>query len=504
MKPGLTPWLLVFALLAGSSTARADGAFFPASVGVRTMPSMPVQRAVIVHDGTTETLLIESMMNAPQGSDFTWILPLPAEPFEIGKGSAGAMNTLFLRFGPKMISASQIGLRFWAVLLFLSLCVAGMILAFDKKSSGRWESLFVIVLIFVALAAISVGSGSSSVGAQARLLKRETVGNYDVAVLRGDSSEPIARWLAGNHFAPMNPGAAAAIDAYAREGWVFLAAKLHRAGTGVMAPHPLQVRFHTPRPIYPMRLTAAAGGPVFVKLAIYSNKIWRSPVLETEYASQIMRGDDYVCGNGGWLYHADLAKLLGFNDGWLTVMSGTVEPGRMREDFTFDADAAIPELPEYYTPRAAVGVGVMIALWVLTAGFPAIALAFKHRSRSKGKYAALGLVLVAIVAGAIGSRSVPTMPGARDVRMMGGIPIGRNEGAMREAVVRIKRDPKMTREEIGAKLLAELKDERNPFTGEPLRIEFSPGNLSVTSTDPGYTLGYYDYDCRFRPVATGQ
>ncbi|MCE5228362.1 DUF2330 domain-containing protein [bacterium] len=479
--------------------ARADGVFLPASVGVAGMPNMPSQRAVIVHDGRTETLVVESTMNAQQGSDFTWILPLPAAPTSIEKGSIAALNTLFFCFGPKLLSASDAHLGVGVTLLLLSLCMTGAILAFSTRQREKWYSALTSLLIICALMAISVGEGpGGSVGSSAQVLSRETVGNYDVAVLQGSSADPIASWLAQNGFAPLDPKARSAIDAYAAEKWVFLVAKLHRAGTGAMTPHPLQVRFPSSQPIYPMRLTALAGNPVYLKIAVHAMQPWTCPGLKVEYSSDFHlgeKGSKDLWGSGAWINdHAELHDLLGF-DGRLTILDGTLDSGAMAKDIAFESASFGPMRATYCTPRGALAGGLLFTIVILAAGFPIIGIIFKRRRRSIGRLATLGLVMIALACGGRAWLSADTMPGATDIRFHEE-QLRAQETWIFKTAREIEFTPQMPVAEISRLVLDKLKAFRNIYTGEPLRLEHSPGNIQfVIANDGAMILTHYDYRC---------
>lgn len=495
--------LLLFLI---SITARADGMYFP-STGFRGMPELPSQRAVIVHNGMTETLLVESVMNAPTGSDFTWILPLPAAPTSIEKGSLGALNTLFFCFGPALTSTE--GVPIWGIIYFfvISLTISVRILALNKETQQRCFEVLVILAFIGILALIAVpnfaGSQGVSSAVPVQAINRETVGNYDVVVLRGQSSKTIDDWLAQNKFAPLNPDSRAVIDQYAAEKWVFLAAKLHRTGSGPMAPHPLQVRFPAAKPIYPMRLTALSGQPVYLRLAVYSDRPWDHSALKLEYESRVRHdlAHSSTTLEGGYGFynvaysHQELSDLLPF-DGWLTILDGTLDAKQMNRDLAFTETAPQQQRAAYYTPRAAFKSGLSLAIAALTVGFPVIAIFFRFRRRSAGKKAVLVLCAIALAIGIYGWVATPVMLGSADVRFYG-------EKLMRQSDTIIKSlkgfqfTPQMTNDQIGESVLEKLKEIKNVYTGEPLRIERSPGNLGVHTNRRGESiLVRYGLNCQ--------
>src|SRR6185295_19722006 len=88
------------------------------------------------------------------------------------------------------------------------------------------------------------------------VLDRKTVGIFETATLASPDGSELMRWLGANGFAvPTN--LVSTIDTYAKEGWVFVAAKLRREQGELSRtqPHPLSFKFKTEKAVYPLRLT---------------------------------------------------------------------------------------------------------------------------------------------------------------------------------------------------------------------------------------------------------
>jgi hypothetical protein len=86
-----------------------------------------------------------------------------------------------------------------------------------------------------------------------------SIGPYDYAVLRADSSDEMLGWLAANrYFVPAGTGEA--VVPYVREGSYFLALKL-RSGEPVGALQPVVVRYASDLPMIPIILTQVAAQP---------------------------------------------------------------------------------------------------------------------------------------------------------------------------------------------------------------------------------------------------
>ncbi len=85
---------------------------------------------------------------------------------------------------------------------------------------------------------------------------RQTVGAFEVAVLKGGTALEVSNWLSTNGYQQI-PDAAAILDGYVSRGYVFAAIKL-KGGAGVDEIHPLVVRYAGNEPCVPLKLTAVA------------------------------------------------------------------------------------------------------------------------------------------------------------------------------------------------------------------------------------------------------
>ena len=97
MRRVLVPVGLVLAF-ALAPPALADGCFFK-NRGFPVPPSIPAQRALIVHRDGKELLVVESTLDA-EGQTFGWVLPLPARPTDLREATPGALDTLDLATRP--------------------------------------------------------------------------------------------------------------------------------------------------------------------------------------------------------------------------------------------------------------------------------------------------------------------------------------------------------------------------------------------------------------------
>lgn len=321
---GWRNWLAGVLLLASAGAggeARADGKVLP-PVLVAQEIEMPDQRALLAWKDGVETLVIESSF-VGEGTDFAWVVPLPAKP-EVEAATRGTLPSvaalmlpvvrpaveelwiLVVFFGLVVVSAALVGWRkigwglrvavvaggglvvgsiLGAILgLGLLFPLIGMIVACwcGRGIIQREDSLFahlIVVLVGLLLFGVMIptvgkvrGLGPDAGPEAAGLtLERRVVGDFDVTLLSGREGASVARWLADNGFA-LPEAARAEAERHAAAGGWFAASKVRRdfAERGKSVPAPLVFRFPSERPIYPMRFTGAgATEPLEVELFVF-------------------------------------------------------------------------------------------------------------------------------------------------------------------------------------------------------------------------------------------
>ena len=323
---------VLIAWLAGTAApqARADGRVMP-PVLVPQEVAMPDQRALLAWRDGVETLVIESAF-VGKGTDFAWVVPLPAKP-EVEAATRGTLASAAALLQPVVkppvndlwwlavglpavgLTALVAGWR-WMGWLFRAGLFAGMGavagfalgLVMAATAGGLWKedgyrvlavlgaltalvagraairhewSLFwhLIVLIGAGLLALFViptgGTMRSTMGpaveAGGVTVERQIVGDFDVALVSGREGEGVAGWLRDNGYAITLEAEAVAKEHVAAGGW-FVASRVRRgfAGSGRSVPAPLVFRFAAEQPVYPMRLTGAgAKTPLELELFVF-------------------------------------------------------------------------------------------------------------------------------------------------------------------------------------------------------------------------------------------
>jgi len=102
------------------------------------------------------------------------------------------------------------------------------------------------------------GSGGTSGGDNGgpQVVKKQTVGAFDVTVLQGGTAAEVSSWLAANGYQQVDT-APALLEHYVNAGHLFVAIKLV-GGAGVDEIHPIVIRYAGSRPCVPLKLTSVA------------------------------------------------------------------------------------------------------------------------------------------------------------------------------------------------------------------------------------------------------
>jgi len=218
----------------------------------------PTQKAIILHDGGREDLLLQVKFEGAV-EDFGWLIPAPSLP-KVERGSMEAFYEL------------------------------------SKLTQGS----------IAYGGAGAMGNSSGGGGApRVRVIEAKTVGAYAVSVLAADDAGSLERWLKENGYSiPGGQMEREIVEDYIRRGWFFVAAKIDlNAGKGfrVVAAkgesaadaektksaikkelasgelHPLLLSFETPKCMFPLKISAVSGKPSEVSLYVISEK----PLINT-------------------------------------------------------------------------------------------------------------------------------------------------------------------------------------------------------------------------------
>ena len=319
-------------------------------------PKIPYQRALILFDKGTETLILQSRYEIPTGdgnSTLGWVVPVPAVP-EVASMPADMAQNLFMYLSeysrPRVtrIAPTVFAVLFVVVaglsLLTLSVCLLSFVLPLPqrfKENRGRlarysmWGLLICFPLIIIGSFAAARGSLGVDVIAEQR------VGIYDVSVVRSDNTEGLIGWLNKNDF-KFGDRDRAAFDSYISKGWCFVVAIINPStgeeerrivSEGLAAP--LILRFPHTNPTYPVALTGTGGFETEILIYLASStKMTANDRLTLRFAGEMRKGLSRV------LLSADIdpegffdPKKMNFP--YLCKFKDRLTPDRMREDIIF-------------------------------------------------------------------------------------------------------------------------------------------------------------------------
>ncbi len=496
--------LLVSALLAvvTAAPALADGGVFgkgvfgkdpvrDAIVAVRT----PDQRALLRWDPAsgTETLVIETTLQG-EGTEFAWVLPLPAVP-KIEASTTGVFPTLEVYCAARVHTDTA---PWWLAIAGAGAYLAVLIRVWDRSRGAGivllivgvpialtgWEMLGVGMLRHRETMSLGASGGAGAVPLESsvRVLSRATVGVHETAVVTADDAGDLRRWLEENGF-----HAPAAIDpvvaAYIAEGWVFAASKVRAdvASGDVRQIHPIAFTFPTPEAVYPMRLTGALNETLGIDLFVVADERASADGLEVACAIPGSVAEETE--------HREITRVAG-DALQLTRLTGTLSGAATHRDIRFAWHPRETMVPEYHTPAAAATSAALPASLVLAAGLVLASIRSLSRSRRDGRAplfahwrfdAAVGGACCVVFAATW--LALPTLPA--ESRILGG-----SDRGLRELIAQAPYFA--TVDAARAWLAPRAAEVDNPYTGEPMREEDSPGNYVLDQRDDGVVLTAVD------------
>lgn len=396
--------LLILACLCGPLFA--DGKVF---VRGTARVRIPDQSALICFDGKTERLVIETAFEG-EGNEFAWIVPVPSVP-KVEPATTGVFPTLRMITRARVIGHNELW-WFWP-LAGLVVCL----LIWIGIWSRRWADVGLILIFFLVLAAVllpalgTAGPGGTAAFARKDVVvhAREIVGVYDTVTLSAKDAGKLVEWLESHGF-NVPPGVEPVAEQYARDGWVFVAARLRRSADepARSVPHPLSFTFNTKRAVYPIRMTGVDNGPMTVDLYVVGNQEARAEHFARKRAARLdferlqehsrsWYGDVINLDDRVPVAHEKLrAWLKGFNA--ITRLSGTLSPEDMRKDVYLNWQPVRPYREIFHMQLSAVSLGAYWATAVLVA--TSVCCAFAYRRRYTGtwrrKPRTLGLLLAGL------------------------------------------------------------------------------------------------------------
>ncbi len=507
--------LLLPAFLA--SAALADGGYFP-EPAFPSPPAIPAQRALIVHRNGIEDLVVESTLDA-EGQAFGWVLPLPAKPTRIEATSAGVLDTLDAATGPQVIhdpAGGELRLWFWALAIFIAwTAIARVVLhrmGFTREAYGR--VLMITMITFVSSILLCIGMpnllaaklGSAPGVDLADASETRRIGNYEVSVLEAKGADALDEWLLSKGLAAAPAAGRDIVASYVTEGWVFVVARLARDHGGLSAPHPLRATFPAKEPIYPMRLTAIAGGTTALRLHVVAGAPASAPGLEVRFRDRL---SEPAVGSPGdllsdtlWSRGADTRRLFAhplfipmiWGECSLTRLEGSLGPAAMARDILFRTAPAEPFVAVVYSRQGAYQTVLLVAIPVwMVAVFLLLLVPAGRFPVVRGWRLSLGraTLLVTVAACVWGGAVYGALPKVQVVTGWRAVPRYREERLLRqlrEALESTDGRAGMPQDEAKALLEKASAWNKSRFLDGPVRWGDRPGEFQLLEDHTGPVL----------------
>ena len=512
---GLVVGVLTFLLL--TSVTFADGCYIPARA-MKDYPSIPSQRAVVVHRDGIETLIIESALEG-KGTGFGWVIPLPSVPTEFEAMTGGFIETLSQTVQPNITHSSPfLGLTIMLGIIILPwffLMVAG---GETKRPIMTLVGLLFVAFMFSSVMMSALGTAGVSINSSTmgiKVVDQQEIGRYQVVVLEAENADGLDKWLEMNGFAKLNDDADKIVTEYISESWCFVAAKLQREGDGYSVPHPMSLKFASERAVYPMRLTAMAKSDVYLELYIIAEGMAKAKGMELEFCDTFKfdpaTGKDRISGKtfegySCWQSSASIGHSGAFDHMWdgcvVSKLSGTVEPDEMDKDIILKMSKAQSYRKRYYSYQGATltgGILGTLALYVLLI-FCTVRYDKQIREEGGRKFALLQIGLKSIIICFFVALSIFVSLDKVNIRGGSKLPAkyassidAHNFHDAIESLAKSEGLTDMSASEVKdtAERYFQKEGEDNYHTGQKREHEDSPGNFTVLEDERGVVIRGY-------------
>lgn len=296
------------------------------------------ERIIFVDNGDGTTSAIVQIQYTGFDDDFSWILPIPepipAEAIEVPETAVAAFTELETTTNPIFIPP------------IMPECA---MVVFDMEEA-------------VPASAVE-GEGGVNVYSSGE------VGPYGFDVIGSEDQNALVSWLKEHNYR-VTPEMEPLINVYIQEKFYFLAMRL-LPEEGVQDIQPVQITYHTAKPMIPLRLTAVAANPDMAVLVwFFAN----SQAVPSNYAHMVVPDDEltfYTFGGNNYRQlmgdtanrtngqafvteYAAPANSIPFSDPllkelsqkhhYLTRLNTVLSPEEMTVDPVFDYDASLADV----------------------------------------------------------------------------------------------------------------------------------------------------------------
>ena len=527
--------VFLFTTLLSSQNLRADGKMFP-EIAYKIPPKIPSQKAIIVYKDGIEKLIIESSLDG-QGKEFGWVIPLPAEPNNFEKVSPGLIKTLSLAIQPE-ITHDLTQPLFSAV--WIMICAFLIYLVHLRSSKNKILNVFLLLLIIFVMLSIlmpTLGSKSeiASLSEGVDIKKQVNIGNYELFVLKAENPDALDTWLKDNGFLTLDKSDKTIVSDYIKEGWCFVAAKLKRdSDSGFSQPHPLAMSFTSKKPVYPMRLTSTVGNDIYLEIFVISDKQAFTGQLKLEFSDKFKFNEKayeiftdksyYFPGYTSDKFEQEIGHPDSLNLLWdgcvLTKLYGTLKPAQMKSDVILNFRQAKPFQKHYWSIQGAYQYSIILILLAFTSLFIVLHNGYRKNRKLKVEQPFLRAAVISLIASlALGGVLYLVLPKIYNIRTGSFFSkrIYNHEITIFKEFfledisiknidyrnIKIEDYKKLIEEYISA--LPKLPmGQMNPFTGQMIKDEDSPGNYVLIKDERGivwrsFTMEGFPLDFVLKP-----
>jgi hypothetical protein len=508
----------------------ADGIVLP-TLAYPAQVTIPDQQAALSFSNGVERLVIETRFTGA-GTNFAWVVPFPNQPF-IEQATAGFFPTVRFLCVPKIIHEvphnyacilALIGIG--SLLMFvrptgqikwtdvLACVCVGMAAATSSEHAtfNCFALLLVVAILFCDVVLIRVElrppcvvfgltfglsfclwstllpagmslsrkAIPSASAEKISVLDRKIIGVFETTTIASHDVNALQTWLSDNGYL-MPTNSAPVIASYVRDGWVFVATKVHRenATSGTDTPHPLSFTFKTEKPVYPMRLTGLGNRSLNVDLYVFGNTSATAPHFAVESSTQQE------------LFHPLLSRWFG-SQTVVTKLTATLSPANMGEDVWVNLSPTYLEHQNhFYSQPGALNTALNCGAYVFGIGLLIVGgLSFASSGCRRTAPRLIFIVLLAgTVVGALRYEALPQM----EVRLVKG---GWRDFLAQVMVLRMALNESGYHTAADARAAIQatisnptnadyygLKDWDNYYVGGQFREEDSPGNYVLRETN---------------------
>lgn len=397
--------------------AAADGKVF---ARLEQTIAIPDQEAMIVFDPIKgeQTLLIETRFIG-RGTDFAWVVPLPAGldggPPQIFAATPGTFPTLRTLFAPSVESFGSSG----ALVFGYVAAVVLLAIVIPRRAPFLHVLLYVFVVLFFGavlfLPALAKSRGMA-LGLDddpVQVLDRQIVGSFETATIQSRDAAALSTWLTDNGYA-IGPDAQPVIADYVRRGWLFVASRIRRDAdsAATLTPHPIGFRFSTPRAVYPLALTAVGNGNLVVDLYIFGPGTASAPGFELVRSQPVhlLRKSAPVPAMTDALLigHPRIVELASAAP-HVTRLHAELTPLQMQSDAVIAFTSPTTTGVWFYSYPAAVNLALTVSMGLLAGAWfvVLVLLALGRGSRRRARRRIAWSIPVAIVVGGIVLAALP-------------------------------------------------------------------------------------------------